>query len=238
MLRFVTKKEYWECEDAKLPKRLPAAPFAWHIKNIQDAVALSWLIKCKGERIAEIGGGDSRLLEFLKSNNEVYNVDNFQGLGNGPTEQKKHDGITIIPALMGQFHEDLKEASMDTVFSISVVEHVPGNQLDAFHQDCLRILKPGGRLIHLIDVYLCDTQAENAGQAERIQRYIEWFKSKTCLPHDPQQVITRDAIKFSCAFATNPDNMMNRWNKISPKLRNLRIKAQSVSLLFVGIKNT
>jgi hypothetical protein len=103
MLRFINKKEYWTAEDDGTVAKLPATPFAWHLKNIQDAVAFSWLKKYNNQDIAEIGGGDSRVLSVLSKNNRTTNIDSFEGLGNGPTEKPVESFYKIIPCPRLQF---------------------------------------------------------------------------------------------------------------------------------------
>jgi SAM-dependent methyltransferase len=234
MLKFVTKKDYWAAEDAGLSALLSRASFPWHLKSIQDAVAMSFLHESRNEKIAEIGGGDSRVLPFLSANNQVVNVDRFEGQGGGPAKPPAE--MAVIPAFLGDFDERLGDAEFAKVFSISVVGHVPAVKLADFHADCLRILQPGGLLLHLLDVYLCDDQADNTAAINRIRAYRDWLQHKSCEPLDPAQILRPEDARFSCSFASNPDNEMNRWNKISPALRELRCKAQSVSLIFAARK--
>lgn len=236
MLKFVTKNQYWAAEDAELPALLPPVSFPWHLKNIQDAVALSFLHESRDETIAEIGGGHSRLLPFLSTQNQTVNVDRFEGQGGGPT--KPDGGSTVVPAFMGDYDKRLRNGEFAKVYSISVVEHVPTPKLPDFHADCLRILQPGGLLLHLIDVYLCDDQADNATAINRIRSYRDWLQHESCEPLDPAQIILPEDARFSCSLASNPDNEMNRWNRSNPELRSLRCKAQSVSLIFAARKRT
>jgi hypothetical protein len=236
MLRFITKKEYWKAEDDGTTALLPAAPFAWHLKNIQDAIALTWLKEHKGKDVAEIGGGDSRVLRVLAAQNRATNIDSFEGLGNGPTTTPGGAPYTIKPCLIGTFDQRLKPDSFHILFSISVVEHIVDDKLADFHEDCLRILKPGGLLLHFIDLYLRDTHVQNKNAAERLRHYISWFDHKRCTALRLQQVIAPAELRFSCAYASNPDNVLNCWNKTAPSLSSLRAEAQSVSLIFAGKK--
>ena len=236
MLRFITKKEYWKAEDDGTVALLPNAPFAWHLKSIQDAVALSWLKEYKGKDVAEIGGGDSRVLQVLAANNRATNIDSFEGLGNGPTTKPGAAAYAIAPCLVGVFDPRLAGNSFDIVFSISVVEHVPTENLASFHEDCLRILRPGGLLLHLIDVYLRDTSSQNMNAADRISHYARWFEHNQCAALHTEHILLPDDIRFLCSYASNPDNVLNRWNKTAPSLAALRAEAQSVSLIFAARK--
>lgn len=236
MLRFITKQEYWKAEDDGTVALLPTAPFAWHLKSIQDAVALSWLKEHKGKDVAEVGGGDSRVLQVLAANNRATNIDSFKGLGNGPTTKPGTAPYAIVPSLLGAFDARLADSSFDIVFSISVVEHVSTENLANFHEDCLRILRPGGLLLHLIDVYLRDTIAENKNAVDRISHYGRWLENHQCSALNMAHVLLPEDIRFSCSYASNPDNVLNRWNKTAPSLAALRAEAQSVSLIFAARK--
>lgn len=84
----------------------------------------------------------------------------FQGEGGGPTDEQEVPGVRNISAYLGERSSELAPDSFDIIFSISVVEHVGGQEaLDAFHGDQLRILKPGGIFMHAIDIYLEDDPA-------------------------------------------------------------------------------
>ena len=95
LLRIVTKKEYWDAENEGVLELMPQPKF-WYLKTIQDVIALDHIKDFKGKRIAEIGGGDSRVLPVLKENNHCVNIDEFKGLGQGPTLKADIDGIENI----------------------------------------------------------------------------------------------------------------------------------------------
>lgn len=72
MFDVITKKEYFEWYENKI-----ADSSNHSLKGIQDAFILSNL-PCKvGMKLAEIGGGNSRVLEKLKDKNECWNIDKF-----------------------------------------------------------------------------------------------------------------------------------------------------------------
>lgn len=221
MLDVIRKAEYFDWCDRKL------VPNGHHqLKVTQDAWVLSMLGDTSGRRLAEAGGGTSRVLERLKAGNECWNIDKFEGVGQGPQGVPHVKGVKVVPAYLGDFDPRLPDEHFDAVFSISVVEHVPGDRLGPFMRDCARILKPGGLLLHAIDLYLFDRPSG----LDRVDHY-RTVHEREGLPLDwvePPRV-DRD-LTFSCAFASNADYTMYRWNQIVPALRATRESAQSVSL--------
>ncbi len=249
MLKVVTKADYWSVLDEQGPiesngrfpllhrvrrkiDQLVAMP--WHLKSIQDDMARSCLQDSKSLRIGEIGGGNSRLLPELSRDNDCYNIDEFRGEGNGPTEPRKLHGVTNVFAKIGASSDVLPDEHFDVLFSISVIEHVP--QLDGFFTDCARLLKPGGRMIHLIDIYLEDTPEGNHNALGRIQAYRRVLDGTRFKPGDPDQVMRDEDVAFSTAFATNPDNVMRSWNTLAPELKAKREVAQSCTLLMIATR--
>lgn len=236
MLRFITKSEYWKAEDDGIFDFISPAKTPWHLKSIQDAIAMSWLKDEKGRSVAEVGGGHSRVLDHLAKSNSVTNIDKFAGSGNGPTSIGPASQHRIVKCNMGDFDSRILDESFDILFSISVVEHVPTDSLESFHVDCMRVLRIGGTVFHLIDVYLADTEIENSSVRQRVQAYRLWFGQAGCQPVGT--ILKEQDIKFSCSYASNPDNVLNTWNRQVPALRTVRERAQSVSLLFAGTKTS
>ena len=234
LLRFVTKKEYWDAENKGVLDLMPQPNF-WYLKTIQDVIALQQIKNLKGKIVAEIGGGDSRVLPVVKDNNYCFNIDEFKGSGNGPTEKTKIDGIENIYVNVGEFSPKLGDELFDIIFSISVIEHIPSNSLNDFFLDSVRILKPAGMIFHLIDVYNEDDDFNNKGLMQRISHYNKFFEIDAIESTGAR--IDENDIGFSCAYATNPDNILNSWNRMVPNLRPKRESSQSCSLLLMATKN-
>jgi|SanBayMetagenome_1026888.scaffolds.fasta_scaffold01338_4 hypothetical protein len=236
MLRFVSKEEYWKIEDSGILASL-SNKMQWHLKSIQDAVAFEYLYQLSDQTIAEVGGGNSRILPVLSKNNICYNIDEFKGVGAGPQQEIVLDGVKNVSTFLGTFSPLLPNNYFDYVFSVSVVEHVSIEKLSNFFKDVHRILKPNGKMIHLIDVYLEDSLIINQNSLGGIiEKYRSVFSEGLFLSPDPNSIICKKDLEFSTQFATNPDNIMNSWNKIAPSLKDKRIKSQSCSLLMVGFK--
>ncbi|MAN45863.1 MAG: class I SAM-dependent methyltransferase [Alphaproteobacteria bacterium] len=230
MFDFVRKPTLWKAWDAGLDEKIKSRG-EFHLKSIQDLVVYDMLKEVQGQTIAEIGGGDSRVLPQLAKQNTCFNVDTFEGAGNGPTKKSVFKGVKNIPVFLGEYSEKLAPQSFDIVFSISVIEHVPTKDLDNFLKDGLRVLKPGGLWLHAIDMYLEDSP--DAGRQRLFERYRNWMKHPELTPVGD---VYEGPPKFSCDMATNPDHMMYQWGKISPKLIDLRQRAQSTSILLAARK--
>lgn len=232
MFDFIRKPELWRAWDEDLDSEIESTT-RFSLKTIQDVVVYRRLREARGSHIAEIGAGHSRLLRTLAQTNTCISVEKFEGLGAGPSGEKKIPGVRNVPAYLGEMSAELEPASLDIVFSISVVEHVlEPDALAAFHEDQLRILKPGGTFIHAIDMYI---EAVPAPQhVKRFEAYREWVTSTPSVA--PVDHVYDGPFAFTPDLATNPDDMMYSWGRTAPSLIDLRQRAQSVSVLVAGRK--
>lgn len=174
MLRFIIKQEYFVLDDLSYPTRLGWKPSTWRLKTIQDCIALREIERKKFTVIAEIGCGTSPLLKLLdKKNIKCLNIEDFQGSCQGPTEEVHISGVQNITCKVGQFSSLIQDSSINFIFSISVLEHVPDENIIQFFQDTARILQPGGTVLHLIDTYIHSSPEKNSRIHERIKNYRE-----------------------------------------------------------------
>ena len=229
MFDFIRKPDLWASWDAGHGRELGGGPF--HLKTAQDLSVYGFLRELRNKKIAEIGGGDSRILKRIAPVNQCYNIEKFEGADGGPEQEIRIDGVKNIKVFVGEFSNQLADDSFDVAFSVSVVEHVPSSMLEDYFRDCIRIIKPGGLFLHAIDFYLSDRPS--AGQIERFEAYRQWTTSKDL---DWVGGIYRGPLQFSCTMATNPDLTMYNWGKASPTLINTRLRSQSVSLLTAARK--
>lgn len=131
------------------------------LKYYQDLTLFAFISENvqPGSRLLEIGGGNSRILNFFKGKYECWNLDKFEGVGNGPKDKPDNNllGYTWVDGYAGDFHKGLKDSYFDLVFSISVLEHIPQDSerlFDDIVADCNRVIKPGAFSIHLIDMVM------------------------------------------------------------------------------------
>lgn len=238
MFDIITKQELWEWHDAGFVDRS-----RHDLKAVQDAFIISRLHDVSNARILEIGGGNSRVLAAFSDparQNECWNADPFEGAGNGPTDNKNHESIRVVNCLLGDFRAELPDAYFDYLISVSVVEHVPTTELEMFFADSARVLRPGGRLIHAIDLYVYDhdQDAETVdGNRQRLRRYLQFAERRDLGLQFVDVPQIDEHVAFRGRYATNPDAAMHVWNSVAPRLRPVREIAQSVSIKAEWIKD-
>jgi SAM-dependent methyltransferase len=232
MFDFVRKSQIWNALDngrlAELDSKI-----SFQLKTMQDLAVYEMLRDHRGSKIAEIGGGNSRILRRLAQTNQCYNIEKFEGIDGGPKGEINIPGVTNVDAYVGDFDGALEADSFDVAFSVSVVEHVVDDKIAAFHRDLIRILKPGGIFLHAIDLYLADEPSSY--WVSRYGIYRSWVTEDRAI--SPIGQIFEGPLSFSCSMASNPDNILHGWGALVPSLTELRTQAQNVSLLVAGRKS-
>ena len=228
MLDLINKQEYFDWLDQKI-----ANPRHITLKGIQDSWILAFLQRTKNLRIAEIGGGASRVLGLLSMHNDCWNIDKMEGLGNGPTQAVERPRTKLIRSYMGDFDSDIPSNYFDVVFSISVVEHISKENLEPFFLDCHRILKPGAVMLHAIDLYIFDQPHKKVQIIDTYRQCIESHDFTWLLPPAIDGQAT-----FRCGYASNSDTTMNAWNHSVPSLAPIREISQSVSIKMCAFKDS
>jgi ubiquinone/menaquinone biosynthesis C-methylase UbiE len=125
------------------------------LKAFQDGMITAFIdqMLVPGGKVLEVGGGNSRVLPLFAKRHECWNIDKFEGCGNGPLALPDA-GYRIVRDYMGNVNRELPEKYFDLVFSISALEHVPDHP-DLFPRilaDINRVLKPGGYSAHFLDI--------------------------------------------------------------------------------------
>lgn len=128
-----------------------------NLKLYQDILVYNFIIDNlpPGSKLLEVGGGNSRVIEALQKQYEIWNVDKFEGVGNGPLQISNDRGHHLVSAYMGEFSPELPDDYFDCVFSLSTLEHVYPETEETFKNVCddiNRVLKSGGLSLHLFDV--------------------------------------------------------------------------------------
>ena len=135
---------------------------------------------------------------------------------------------------LGEFSEELPDEYFDYIISVSVVEHVPTDELGAFMADSApRSHGQAGRSFtpstSTSSTPTVNTSYRNSIR-ERLRSYLSFAdRPDLRLKFTSEPVVSTDA-HFRCAYASNSDLAMNQWNRSVPGLRHVREAAQSVSL--------
>lgn len=129
-----------------------------------------WMVKAivgnvpRGGRILEIGAGEPLAAGVLsRLGYEVTVVDPYDGSGNGPVEyQTFKNAYPDLAFVRDQFPPTGGlEDSFDAIYSISVLEHVPLDQIEALFGAIRAGLADGGLSVHAVDHVLAGWSAES-----------------------------------------------------------------------------
>jgi SAM-dependent methyltransferase len=127
-------------------------PWAWQVRPVQAT-----------ETVVEIGGGLGGLQFVLsRAGASVINVD--------PGEAAEGRGWPVTPEAIAHLNRafrtsvrlipttlqaaSLPDESVDAIYSISTIEHIPKSEMPSMCAEIFRILKPGGRIVLTIDLFL------------------------------------------------------------------------------------
>lgn len=231
MLEFIRKRDVEGMYHAGIPQKMKWQADAVHLKTWQDLAVFKEIADADRKTIGEIGGGVSRILPLLKRSNTLFNIEKFEGEGNGPKSSHSIKGVKVIDAYIGDSAGLIADETFDIMFSVSVMEHVPNPALPAFFADHFRVMKRGGLAFHAIDFYVESGLAEDNNTVA--QRRLDLYLS--IVSENPQIAFIRPPadtrVRFASDFATNPDQAMFNWNSSVPALSEKRRDAQSVSLM-------
>ena len=205
---------------------------ARNLKSVQDAWIMAELGESKGLTIAEIGGGDSRLLRHLAPNNTCVNIDKLEGFGKGPKKDPGIEGVRTVRSYMGEFDESLEDGSFDVVFSISVIEHVPDEMVGECFADMARLLKPGGRMLHAIDIYLYDEPTVMA----RIDAYRSSAMNPELRLAWAKEPVIGEKTRFHTDYVSNSDHQLSYTRRLVKGTDEQRATMQVCNIMMELIK--
>lgn len=223
MLDILTKKDYWDFLDLKLISRNHHS-----IKNVQDGYILNNTYLLQNKKILEIGGGDSRIIKKLSEKNECWMIDKFEGADNGLLGVPKIDGVKVVQDFMGNFTANLLDEYFDCIFSISVIEHISLDFLESFFNDCARVLKPGGKMIHAIDINITDKDKNI--KYEQIAKYLTILSAPNFSLKFIEVPKINEKVFYKCSYASNPNNQLYSWNLLNPTMTSIRQNYEGVSI--------
>lgn len=162
------------------------------LKNVQRP----WTVKAilgqvpSGSKLLEIGAGVPLVAGMLAElGYRVTVVDPYEGAGNGPIEYANYvqqfPNVNIVKSLFGVGLQGIDEFSLDCIYSVSVLEHIPQEEIEHLYKAIRKFLKPGGFSIHCVDHVIegAGTQAHE----DRLRVILHQQKQLAepgCLPND------------------------------------------------------
>jgi len=229
MLKVITKREYFDYLNTNKSDRK-----FYTLKNVQDGFINKYFKpNIKNKIIGEIGGGHSRTLERLGVKNTCFNIEKFEGKGNGPEKIEKIKNYELINTYVGEFSGLLKRNYFDYLYSISVLEHVDDSYIENFFKESLSILKTNGISIHAFDAYLSSSKKKNSTLKDRLNLILD--KSKMAgltLIESPKVDI--ENLRFKSHYASNSDIKLWQWNKSNSSIA--KLTKQNVSFTLIQTK--
>jgi SAM-dependent methyltransferase len=155
---------YASCEDlialkVKFPHFCHCEPdsldsMTWGLKEMGRLFCIDLMQQLDPGRALEVGAGGSTFFdEAVGQTWESWMIDKP---GYYPKEQyelwlKNRKHTKSVEGFMGEFSDELRTGFFDLVYSVSVLEHAPLEDLDLVYADMYRVLKPDGFMVHSID---------------------------------------------------------------------------------------
>lgn len=131
------------------------------LKNVQRPWAVKTILAHRPPpaRLLEIGGGEPIVSGFLAElGYDVTLVDPYDGFGNGPTDYERYrvqfPHVHIVRDYFRAGSGVIAPQSIDAIFSISVLEHIPPDSLGPCFDAVAECLAPAGFSIHCFDFIL------------------------------------------------------------------------------------
>ena len=143
-------------------------PFAFQPNNTTRAVEYPWafgMVQVEGRSVLEIGGALSGFQFVLaRSGADVTNVDPFVDYGSEGELPGDPEALhAVLNRIFGTAvrlerstlaEADLDSNSFDCAFCISTLEHVPEDEIRRMTHEVRRVLRPGGRFVVTVDLFL------------------------------------------------------------------------------------
>lgn len=136
----------------------------WGLKQMGTLFCAEKIKEIAPAKILEVGAGFNTFFEeHFSAGHEYWILDDTVGLCD---EEKFNAAVKVrqnthfVRSLLGSFNSDVPDNYFDLVFSISALEHVPLDKRTAVYEDMFRIVRPGGIIVHSIDMFRDNRWAE------------------------------------------------------------------------------
>lgn len=216
-----------------------AGLFAYQGNNDTRAVEYPWAFYATplspGLRVLEIGGGLSGFQFVLdREGLDVTNVDPGEaasGLG-WPCDQAHVDRLnrafrtSVVLRNTTLDAAGIPDASVDRVFSISAIEHIPAEEHPLLGSEIRRVLKPGGYVVLTIDLFFdlapfTDVEHNEWGRNIDVRQLVDHIGLEV-VTGDPSELCGYPAFDPRRVLALLPNLYYGRGYPVCPQLLVLR----------------
>jgi SAM-dependent methyltransferase len=199
-------------------------PFAFQASNETRYVEFPWAFHAApvqpGSNVVEIGGGLTGFQFVLsKCGARVINVDPG-GHAPGITYRCEPASIERLNRAFGTDvvlepttleQAGLPDESADVVYSISTIEHIHENELPQLAREIRRIVKPGGRVVLTIDLFL-----NVAPFTQRLENRYGWnIDVKAFVDETGLEMIVGDEQELNGYGSFDPDHVLAELARIA-----------------------
>jgi SAM-dependent methyltransferase len=145
-------------------QQLPLA--GWGLKGYSHPWILKYGEFSKGQKVLDVGGGYSSLAQVIaeRYGPQCWVADDFgvetgeqlwSRWGDRESLKQKYPLINYAFERIGDINSKSFEfGSFDVIYSVSTLEHIPWRSMPAVFDHITMLLKPGGRMLHCVDVPL------------------------------------------------------------------------------------
>ena len=222
MYKIGTSEDLWYCRE-KYPAEFLDVFRNNSLKPLGHATVCrhieSSLANCSEPlNVLEIGhGGFSPTFEVFKNHDKVnlygideYNENSAVSSAALATLRKKYENVTFHSGYIGAKSPPEMIEDFDIVYSVSVIEHIPVEDLKIFHAELKRILKPGGIQIHSYD-------RPWGGEIAKMKDAIEASGFKWLDAPATEGFWELDAVGLARVVFEHPYNVMERFMYKMPR---------------------
>jgi SAM-dependent methyltransferase len=181
-------------------------------------------------RVLEVGAGAGITAYAMFENTAEYWIADKPGFYDKEKFEKAQQIRTkaiLIPSFMGEFSKDIPSNYFDIIFSVSVIEHIPINELFDSVSDMYRILKPGGFMLHSLDL-----RRRQIKFAKKFKKCISKNKFKWCQKvkkiNFKEDGLLYEPVKIVHDFYTKSPQLEAKLKVVSKRTGTVLIAAQKL----------
>ena len=183
--------------------------------------AVSRLSGFEMARMAYINSGLNASVEQFRERNEVLDIPSAR-MRDALSESSANEGL---PGSLG-----IEPQSLDVVFSIGWINNLGDTQLESHVDACRSLLRPGGLFLHTFEFTI-----ENKPSPYWRNRFSTLCALLDGVRYSPMAEVLKELV-FSCDAASIADSDLFRRRKQAPALDALRMRSQTVGMIFAGRK--